>query len=222
MVGHRYCISCLRWCLYPSAWDWLCWLCMPKEVKEPLYFAYINYTTICLMPLWYKASSILSNTGRPIFITCRVSYAGTSLNCAGIQWWKSVSFHCWAAINLVSEMSNEEDDTPPHPPLVIRSWELGGMSNEEEDTRPHTPPTLHHQELRVKWDELVHIRNKSIILQCRHTETPGVLLVLSCQMQGDLSGNYDRIWQAPRSLPLLELIHVKDDIFPEVKIPAPT
>ena len=44
---------------------------------------------------------------------CLSNYASTSLNCAGIQWWKSVLFCCWAAINLVGEMSNEEQDTPP-------------------------------------------------------------------------------------------------------------
>ena len=41
------------------------------------------------------------------------NYASTSLSCAGIQQWKSVSFRCWAAINLVGEMSNEEQDTQP-------------------------------------------------------------------------------------------------------------
>ena len=42
-------------------------------------------------------------------------YAGTSLSCAGIQQWKSVSFCCWAAINLVGEMREEEQDTHPYP-----------------------------------------------------------------------------------------------------------
>ena len=58
----------------------------------------------------------------------------------------------------LSEMNNEEEDTPPlpHPPLVIRSWELSEMSNAEQDT----PPTIGHQEFRVTWDELVHIMNK--------------------------------------------------------------
>ena len=73
-------------------------------------------------------------------------YAGTTLSCAGIQQWKSGSFHCWAAINFVGDMNNEEEDpsppvghqelrvevmwamrrrTPTHPsPLVIRNWEL--------------------------------------------------------------------------------------------------
>ena len=42
-----------------------------------------------------------------------IFFAGTSLSCAGIQRWKSVLFSCWAAINLVGEMSNgEEEDTP--------------------------------------------------------------------------------------------------------------
>ena len=40
-------------------------------------------------------------------------YASTSLSCTGIQQWKSVLFSCWASINLVGEMSNEEQDTPP-------------------------------------------------------------------------------------------------------------
>ena len=107
----------------------------------------------------------------------------------------------------LSEMSNEEHNTPhpPYPTLVIRSWELSEMSNEEHNTPPPTllnlghqelkvkwdeqwgaghttatPPTLGHQELRLKWDELVHIRNRNIILQCWHTETPGVWLVGTC------------------------------------------
>ena len=47
-------------------------------------------------------------------------YASTSLSCAGIQQWKSVSFCCWAAINLVGEMSNEEQDTlPPTLPTLF-------------------------------------------------------------------------------------------------------
>ena len=37
-------------------------------------------------------------------------YAGTSLSCAGIQQLKTVLFHCCAAINLVGDMSNEEED----------------------------------------------------------------------------------------------------------------
>ena len=52
-------------------------------------------------------------------------YAGTSLSCAGIQRWKSVSFHCWTAKNLVGE-SRRRRMTPhplPTPPLmVIQSW----------------------------------------------------------------------------------------------------
>ena len=95
----------------------------------------------------------------------------------------------------LSEMSSEEEDTPPtlghqelrvkwdeqwggghptppQPPLVIRSWELSKLSNEED-----TPPTLGHQELRIKWDELVHILKKKK-LQCWHTETLGVWLVI--------------------------------------------
>ena len=85
-------------------------------------------------------------------------YAGISLSCAGIQWWKSVSFHCRAPINLVGKMSNEGGGHPPP-----------------------TTPTLGYAELRVKWDELVHVMNKNIILQCRHTETPGVRLVFFLQ-----------------------------------------
>ena len=48
----------------------------------------------------------------------------------------------------LSEMSIE-DDIPLHPSLVIRSCRLSEISNEEEDT----PPTLGLQELKVNWDE---------------------------------------------------------------------
>ena len=69
-------------------------------------------------------------------------YASTSLSCAGIQWWQSVSFCCWAAINLVGEMSNEEQDTPlPYPPfsfLTVKSsasfLALGGKSLKRDCT----------------------------------------------------------------------------------------
>ena len=44
------------------------------------------------------------------------NFAGTSLSCAGIQRWKSVSFHCWTAINLVGELRRRRrTPTPPHP-----------------------------------------------------------------------------------------------------------
>ena len=106
-------------------------------------------------------------------------YAGTSLSCAGIQWWKSVSFHCWAAINLVGEISNEEEDTPPHPtPPTLSHQELRVKWDEQwgGDTPPPPHPPLVIRSW-VKWDELVYIMNKNIIVQCRHTETPGVQLV---------------------------------------------
>ena len=97
-------------------------------------------------------------------------YAGTSLSCAAIQWWKSVSFNYWTAINPVGEMSNEEEDTPP----TLGHQELRLKWDEQWGGGHPTPPTLGHQELRLKWDELVHIINKNIILQCQHTENPGV------------------------------------------------
>ena len=83
-----------------------------------------------------------------------------------------------SGVKELSEMSNEEQDTPPHPPtlhhqeLRVKWDEQWGVGHPTP-----TPPTLGHQELRLKSDELVHIMNKNIILQCRHTETPGVRLV---------------------------------------------
>ena len=70
-------------------------------------------------------------------------YAGTSLSCAGIQRWKSVSFHCWTAINLVGELRRRRK-TPPHthPPTPKWSSRVGKMSNEEEEEDdPHPLPT---------------------------------------------------------------------------------
>ena len=32
--------------MYLSAWDWLCCLYIIQEIKEPLHFACINYTTV--------------------------------------------------------------------------------------------------------------------------------------------------------------------------------
>ena len=64
MVGHQYCISCHRSCLCLCTWDWLCWLYIIQEIKGPLHFACINYTTTCCTQVSY----ILSNTGRPILI----------------------------------------------------------------------------------------------------------------------------------------------------------
>ena len=67
--------------------------------------------------------------------TCsKYYYAGTSLSCAGIQRWKSVSFHCWTAINLVGELRRRRKTphplpTPPlngHPELVNEQWRGGG------------------------------------------------------------------------------------------------
>ena len=82
-------------------------------------------------------------------------YAGTSLSCAGIQRWKSVSFRCWAAINLVGEMS-KRSRTPhplPYPPFsfltawrvlhpfsFLTVWRVLLMSNEEQDTPYPTHP----------------------------------------------------------------------------------
>ena len=89
-----------------------------------------------------------------------IYYASTSLSCVGIQQWKSVLFHCWATMNLVGEMSSEEDPHYPltghqqlkvevtwgmrrtHPLSTISSWELKWH---EED-----PPPVNHQELRVE------------------------------------------------------------------------
>ena len=64
-------------------------------------------------------------------------YAGTTFSCAGIQRWKSVLFHCWAAFNLVGEIRRKalppppnndicdvEDPPYPAPPSTISSWEL--------------------------------------------------------------------------------------------------
>ena len=74
----------------------------------------------------YKSASIMT-----------VHYAGTSLNCAGIQRWKSVSFRCWAAINLVARwaMRSRTPHPLPYPPfslLTVKSsaslLALGGKS----------------------------------------------------------------------------------------------
>ena len=115
---------------------------------------------------------------------CSIVMRTHSLSCAGIQRWKWVSFRCWAAINFVGEMSNEEEDTPPppYPPLgfllavknsasllALCFLALGGKSLTSDCTWKNIeiPEML----------KLVHIMNKNIILQCRHTETPGVRLV---------------------------------------------
>ena len=64
-----------------------------------------------------------------------------------IQWWKSVSFHCWTAMNLVGDMSSEENLPPTHHPLVIRSQEL--MWHEQWGGGPPSPTIpIGHQELR--------------------------------------------------------------------------
>ena len=79
----------------------------------------------------------------------------------------SVLFHCWATFNLVGEISNGEDPsyTPtPYLSSVVESW--SDMSNEKEDEDPPYPPSpISHQ-------QLVHIMNKNIRLQCRYTESP--------------------------------------------------
>ena len=72
-------------------------------------------------------SSVSQGVSRRTFgLTCSqkavylyLFYAGTSLSCAGIQQWKSVLFCCWAAINLVGKMSNEEQDTTPPTLLTL-------------------------------------------------------------------------------------------------------
>ena len=85
-------------------------------------------------------------TAKYIHQVLQSCYAGTSLCCDGIQRWKSVSFHCWAAINLVDEMSNEEEDVTP---LVIRSWELKWH---EQWGRGPTPPFV-IRSWELKWHE---------------------------------------------------------------------
>ena len=73
-----------------------------------------------------------------------ICYASTSLSCAGIQQWKSVSFHCWTAKNLVGELRRRRM-TPPPPTHPTPKWSsrVGKMSNEEEEEDdPHPyPPT---------------------------------------------------------------------------------
>ena len=71
------------------------------------------------------------------------NYAGTSLSCAGIQLWKSVSFCCWAAINLVGERS--KDTPPPTLPILflphcVKSSKC--LLNEEQDTPPLPYPSF--------------------------------------------------------------------------------
>ena len=55
-----------------------------------------------------------------------INYAGTSLSCAGIQRWKSVSFHCWTAINLVGELRRRRRRTSPptHPHPNSELWRV--------------------------------------------------------------------------------------------------
>ena len=103
-------------------------------------------------------------------------YAGTSLSCAGIQRWKSVSFHCWTAKNLVGESWRRRMTPTPYPPLnghpelvrwaMRRRWKMtphpypptpkwssrvGEMSNEEEEEDdPHPLPTPPQMVLTVK------------------------------------------------------------------------
>ena len=95
------------------------------------------------------------STGRLSF---KCYYAATSLSCAGIQRMKSVSFHCWAAFNLVGEMRRIPPfpqqwhvqcggPTLSYPPLAIRSWELE-VTCAMWRTQPTLPP-IGHQQLRV-------------------------------------------------------------------------
>ena len=83
-----------------------------------------------------------------------IYYAGTSLSCAGIQRWKSVSFHCWAAINLVGDMSNEEED--PHPTIPIGHQELRVQvtwAMRRRTTTPTHPTPLVIRSWQLKWHE---------------------------------------------------------------------
>ena len=106
-------------------------------------------------------------------------YAGTSLSCAGIQRWKSASFH-WTAKNLVGEsrrrmtphplptpplnghpelvrwaMRRRRKMTPtPYPPTPKWSSRVGEMSNEEEEEDdPHPLPTHPQMVIQSWWDE---------------------------------------------------------------------
>ena len=90
-----------------------------------------------------------------------IFYAGTSLSCAGIQQWKSVSFHCWTTFNLVGKMRKIPHHPPttnndmcnvkdppyptPHWSSAVESW--SDMSNEED---PPYLPLIRHQQLRVE------------------------------------------------------------------------
>ena len=110
-----------------------------------------------------------------------INYAGTILSCAGIQRWKSVSFHCWTAKNLVGEsrkrrmtphplptpplnghpelvrwaMRRRRKMTPtPYPPTPKWSSRVGEMSNEEEEEDdPHPLPTHPQMVIQSWWDE---------------------------------------------------------------------
>ena len=148
-------------------------------------FVHLNEKfSCCSWPYSLMVYALLHIWNLSSFVLFKYHYASTSLSCAGIQWWKSISFHFWAAINLVCEMSNEEEATPPptkpHPPLVIRSRELSEKSNEEEDTPspPHPLLVIRSWELsEMSSEEGGHPINKNIMLQCWHTEAPGVWLV---------------------------------------------
>ena len=123
-------------------------------------------------------------------------YAGTSLSCAGIQRWKSVSFHCWTAKNLVGELRRRRMTPHPYQPtLTVRCEEFCILA------------FLPHSELwRVLHSCLVFVYFGqvwwNITLQCRHTETPGVRLVwLVYEVHASLSTTSFPYWSLQTRVP---------------------
>ena len=57
---------------------------------------------------------------------CMFHYASTSLSCAGIQWWKSVLFLCWAGINLGGDIQWGGGHPTPYPthPFPSSLWRV--------------------------------------------------------------------------------------------------
>ena len=112
-------------------------------------------------------------------------YAGTSLSCAGIQRWKSVSFCCWAAINWLVRwaMRNRTPHpyhTYPFPSSLCEEFYILACSWWAMKSRtPHpTLPTLFlpHCVKSSAW--VIICVFHACLLQSQHTETLRVWLIL--------------------------------------------
>ena len=81
--------------------------------------------TCSIPPLWTEILGCWQVCRMVILVSLWSFYACTSLSCAGIQWWKSVSFHCWTAINLVGEgRRRRRSPIPYHPTLIVSCEEF--------------------------------------------------------------------------------------------------